>query len=336
MADSLNGSLAVWLTVELFKRSRIRTMKSAAFYVPTVACVFVVLAGGLGTETRGGPRPAIQAALQHAMQQAMPRSSGTIVAVDVASGTLIASTNLEVAAKRLARPGSAIKPFTLLALLRAQKIRAGTYLVCRRKLNIDGHQMDCTHPATVEALDAASALAYSCNYYFAHFATLLTPTELRQEFLHAGFGETTGLAESEDAGSVKTASSTAALQLQALGDADVEVTPLELLMAYRKIASMKNSGDQNEMVRPLFSGLEGSTEFGMGRLAQPKSLKVAGKTGTSSADEGTWTHGWFAGYAPAERPEIAIVVFLEKGRGADAATLARHVFSAYESVLGVH
>ena len=59
-------------------------------------------------------------------------------------------------------------------------------------------------------------------------------------------------------------------------------------------------------------------------------MKVAGKTGTALADEGPWTHAWFAGYAPAENPEIVLVVFLEKGHGGtDAASVAREIFAAF-------
>jgi penicillin-binding protein 2 len=59
-------------------------------------------------------------------------------------------------------------------------------------------------------------------------------------------------------------------------------------------------------------------------------MKVAGKTGTSAAADGPWTHAWFAGYAPATNPDIVLVVFLEKGHGgSDAATVARQVFEAF-------
>ena len=60
----------------------------------------------------------------------------------------------------------------------------------------------------------------------------------------------------------------------------------------------------------------------MGHQAQPDAkLHVAGKTGTSLVEEGSWRHGWFAGYAPTEKPEIVLVVFVEKGHGpTDAAS----------------
>jgi cell division protein FtsI/penicillin-binding protein 2 len=59
-------------------------------------------------------------------------------------------------------------------------------------------------------------------------------------------------------------------------------------------------------------------------------MKVAGKTGTPLVEEDSWRHGWFAGHAPADKPEIALAVFLEKGHGpTDAAKAAREIFAAY-------
>jgi cell division protein FtsI/penicillin-binding protein 2 len=54
---------------------------------------------------------------------------------------------------------------------------------------------------------------------------------------------------------------------------------------------------------------------------------VAGKTGTASDPGAGRIHAWFAGYAPAESPRVAIVVFLEQGSGGrDAAPIARELF----------
>jgi penicillin-binding protein 2 len=49
-------------------------------------------------------------------------------------------------------------------------------------------------------------------------------------------------------------------------------------------------------------------------------LAVAGKTGTAESGEGQADHAWFAGYVPAERPQLAFVVVLE--HAGDAATAA--------------
>src|SRR4029077_4362743 len=64
-------------------------------------------------------------------------------------------------------------------------------------------------------------------------------------------------------------------------------------------------------------------------------LKVAGKTGTAEFGprfaDGTYeTHAWFSGFAPADDPQVAVTVFLERGVGAiDAAPLASKILDYY-------
>ncbi len=268
--------------------------------------------------------------LQSAITQAMADRRGAAVVVDVHTGRVVAAYHADVAARRMVRPGSSIKPFTLLALLEAGRVDAHTALVCKRPLTVAGRKLDCTHPDTAGPLGPAAALAYSCNSYFTSVATRLTPAQLRASFVRAGFSAATGLAASEAAGDVALAQSPEQLQLQAIGEWGVSVTPLELLRAYRDLALLSQERSGAKLTSPLFEGLQESVSYGMAHAAQPASpMKVAGKTGTAPADEGPWTHGWFAGYAPAENPEIVLVVFLEKGHGSDAATLASKIFGAF-------
>ncbi len=261
----------------------------------------------------------------------MNGKSGTAVVIDTRTGKVLAAFHPETAARRLALPGSAIKPFTLLALLRANKVSGQTALMCKRTLVVDGHELDCTHPDVKQPLDAATALAYSCNSYFATVALRLTPAELRESLLKDGFSYPSGLVPNDAAGSVELAMTPAELQLQAIGEWGVRVTPLELLRGYQQLAQLSLQRDVK--LSPLFDGLAGSVSYGMGHLAQPDAeMKVAGKTGTSLVEEGAWRHGWFVGYAPSDHPEVAVVVFLEKGYGpSDAATVAQRIFAAYAS-----
>ena len=122
----------------------------------------------------------------------------------------------------------------------------------------------------------------------------------------------------------------------ALGISNIQITPLALLAAYRELAlKRRKGGTLSSALEAVFAGLEGSTGYGMGRYGQPEGFPVAGKTGTVPAAEGPWTHAWFAGYAPAAKPEIALVVFLERGQGGrDAAPLAREIFSVYHRLQG--
>ncbi len=268
--------------------------------------------------------------LQKSVTQTMAGQHGTAVVADVHTGRLLAVYHANVAGRRVVRPGSSIKPFTLLALLEAGKVDAHTALVCKRPLTIAGHRLDCAHPDVGGPLGPTSALAYSCNSYFTSVATRLTPVQLRDSFVRAGFGAVTAMEPNETSGNVSLARSSADLRLQAIGEWGIRITPLELVRAYRELALLSRNDTDGKPTSLLFEGLQESVSYGMARAAQPPlSMKVAGKTGTALADEGPWMHGWFAGYAPAENPEIVCVVFLEKGHGGDAAALARQIFAAF-------
>jgi cell division protein FtsI/penicillin-binding protein 2 len=80
-------------------------------------------------------------------------------------------------------------------------------------------------------------------------------------------------------------------------------------------------------------GLADSVKYGMAHNAQVAALAIAGKTGTASDPGQAWTHGWFAGFAPAKVPKVVIVIYLPRGNGADAAHLAQRFFNAYKETL---
>ena len=83
----------------------------------------------------------------------------------------------------------------------------------------------------------------------------------------------------------------------------------------------------------LHQGLVAVTSRGTAAGAfQGLAVKVAGKTGSAETGRGT-THSWFACYAPADNPEIALAVFVEEGGDGSvaAAPLARSILEAYFS-----
>jgi penicillin-binding protein 2 len=56
-------------------------------------------------------------------------------------------------------------------------------------------------------------------------------------------------------------------------------------------------------------------------------VRVAGKTSTAEHRRGHKAHAWFAGYAPADHPQVAFAVFLEEaGHGGSAAAPLAHKF----------
>ncbi len=267
--------------------------------------------------------------LDAALARIMKGRSGTAVVVGVSSAKILGAYHLDVAARRLARPGSTFKTFTLLALLNSGKVKPADLFTCRRNLHVGAHNLSCSHPQTGQ-LDAVTALAYSCNDYFATLGSRLTARELQTAFRQAGFSSPSGLVKSEAIGSIQFANTDEERQLQAIGEGEMRVTPLEMLSAYSKLA-LRIYGNPDKAEPAVHAGLEAGTDYGMARLASIKGLKVAGKTGTARTDGGHWTNAWFAGYAPANNPQIAIVVFLEKGTGpGDAAPLAAEIFRAWQ------
>lgn len=60
-------------------------------------------------------------------------------------------------------------------------------------------------------------------------------------------------------------------------------------------------------------------------------VKVAGKTGTAQTGSSRPNHGFFAGFAPVDKPEVAVLVFLENGNSSGytlpiAASIFKHYF----------
>jgi cell division protein FtsI/penicillin-binding protein 2 len=265
---------------------------------------------------------------QQSVDRALEKHPGTFVIAEVTSGKIIASNNLRLAATTLQTPGSTLKPFVLMSLLELNRVDPAQKLICRRKLQIGSVHLDCTHPISVAQLDSDDAIAYSCNSYFAQVSIRLTSNELVQTFRRAGFDSPTGLTENDVSGRIRPPSNNDQIQLEALGADGIEITPLELLEAYRKLALRKRNGDIGKDA-PVFDGLEHSVAYGMARAANVDDMKVAGKTGTAASRTNPRTHGFFVGYAPADKPEIAIVVFVQQGNGADAAAIAQSAFALY-------
>jgi cell division protein FtsI/penicillin-binding protein 2 len=76
-------------------------------------------------------------------------------------------------------------------------------------------------------------------------------------------------------------------------------------------------------------------EGGTGAAARLPGLEIAGKTGTAqtianSKSEKGQDHAWFAAFAPANDPQVVVVVLVEGGGhgGSVAAPIARQIFQA--------
>jgi cell division protein FtsI/penicillin-binding protein 2 len=257
--------------------------------------------------------------LQRTATRALAGRQGSVIVLDAGTGALLALAEHKPGSMPLAAPGSTVKPFVLRELLRLNRLRADEPIACRRIVRIGGRNFDCVHAPTPEPMMATTALAYSCNSYFSDVATRLSPAELEYALRHSGLVDQYRYSDFDTRGRLQRATTPDQLRLQGLGEFGIEVTPWSLASAYQRLAADVANGTAQAAVR---EGLLAATDYGMARLARPAGLTVAGKTGTSRASDGRWTHGWFAGYAPAEHPTAVIVVYLERGRGRDAAEIA--------------
>ena len=270
-------------------------------------------------------RHAIAALLAGAAPLRAQKGLATVV-VDVPSRQLIAVEGAELASSALLPPGSTIKPFALAALLEAGKLRDADTYYCPGTLMLDGRPVVCAHPPLGEPVRVRTALAYSCNCFVANAAARFQPGELAIALARFGLASHTGwFGEAEAAGQVARADVRAISQLQAIGEANVLVTPGGLAAAYRRLAlSLGRRGMES-----ILAGMEDAVEFGTAQKAKVEGLKVAGKTGSIRAADGAPV-AWFAGFAPSRAPKIAVVVMVQaKSGGSDAAPVAARILGHY-------
>jgi cell division protein FtsI/penicillin-binding protein 2 len=240
--------------------------------------------------------------VKDALAQALRGTQASAVVLDTQTGAVLASAGKP----HQATPGSAIKPLLLEYALEHTIVKPEMEVYCRRSLHVGGRALPCSHPADHPVFTAESALAESCNTWFAEMARRFSGPELEEALNNAGLPHMPmGAANAEQR------------QLAVLGLVGVTTSPLELAMAYRDLFErMPPAG-------PVALGLQDSVAYGMANPAAVPGLRILGKTGTASDIRETWTHGWFAGGIPGR---IVIVIYVPHGDGGTAASLAQKFF----------
>ncbi|HZS08894.1 MAG TPA: SpoIID/LytB domain-containing protein [Blastocatellia bacterium] len=298
------------------------------------------------------------ASLQKAAISALGEREGTIIVMDPQSGRLRAVVNPRLAFEQTFPPGSAIKPFTALAAMRAGMMDRESLRQCSGKYARDGFEIVCSHPKSNSPFSPVQALAFSCNDYFAHLGERLSEGAFNSTLAAFGFGRRTGVNASSEAEG-RLPQNEWGVRV-ALGESEhLLVTPIQLLVAY---AALANGG---HLYRPrqdkaagftaqehsrisiapaqrevLIEGMRGAVRYGTAARADLDSLPlyVFGKTGTSTSSNGFRTNGWFLGFAadqsqtrlPApDNIHLAILVFLKRAHGAQGAEIARSVLEEY-------
>lgn len=84
-------------------------------------------------------------------------------------------------------------------------------------------------------------------------------------------------------------------------------------------------------LQTIIAGMDAVTGEGgtAGATFRGFSIKTAGKTGTAQAPGNRDDYSWFAGFAPADNPQIAVAVVIYEGGGYGSANVARAIYESY-------
>lgn len=356
----------------------------------------------------------LDARLQAVAESSFPGTAGAVVMVDVKTGFLltfvsrpaydpnvltgrVTPAQLAAMAKdpllpMISRPvgqhyspGSTFKLFSLLAALDSGSFSDRTVVTCPGGYRLGARVWRCHKDAGHGPVDAHTALQKSCDTYFYRTADMLGIDAIAKEARAFGFGAPTGLGilaevpgilpDSAYHDRVTPGGYTKGMALNTvIGQGDVNVTPMQLLMAYAAVAnggtlwkpqlvSRVEDPDgkvlqrfEPEAIRQVPMNPEHrklaidalaavvNDPGGTAYRSRLKDVSMAGKTGTAQvARLGTVRlkreqmsyfqrdHAWFVAFAPAEDPEVAIVVLNEHGGhgGSDAAPTAAAVMQKY-------
>jgi stage II sporulation protein D len=302
----------------------------------------------------------IDARLQQAATRALGDRRGTIIVMDPQTGRVRAVVNPDLAFAENLPSGSTIKPFTALAALRSGVIDADFRTLCHEDYSHDQFHTTCSHPRGLPPLNPTEAIAYSCNYYFGKVGERLQASDFTATLAQFGFGKATGInAAQETAGLLRHDDWHSE---NAIGEGEyVRATPIQLINAY---AALVNGGHlfkprvaaaqgfvpeqqgevaiESDQRQIILKGLRGAVRYGTAESAKLYSLPayVFGKTGTATEINGYRSQGWFVGFVSSlsenesdefapENVKLAVLVFIAKGHGSDAAELARPIFDEY-------
>lgn len=252
---------------------------------------------------------------------ALGNHAGTVVVMNPRTGQIYSIVNQQWALREGFKPCSTIKLVTGLAGLNEGVIdREDTRAIS------DSNQVSLT-----------SALAHSKNEYFQTVGGRVGFSKMINYARQLGLGEKTGInVRNETPGSVPQSKSGFAVNHMSSHGDDFKVTALQLATL---VSAMSNGGRllkpfvpqsaaqqfsgtprirrtvdiSSDAFQSMLPGMIGAVSYGSGRRAFDPNETIAGKTGTC-IEHGSWI-GLFTSYAPANDPELAVVVIAKGSDG---------------------
>jgi stage V sporulation protein D (sporulation-specific penicillin-binding protein) len=264
-------------------------------------------------------------------------------------------------------PGSTFKAFTSAAGLEEGIVSANTP-TSDRTISIQGHNINCWKPNAHGDEPFYMGVYNSCNPVFVKVAQGLGIDRFYKYLRTFGFYEKTGITlPGEAISQIHSKPIEIDMAVASFGQRFV-ITPIQLAMGYtalinggklmkpRLVKELRNDNGtvvksfEPEVVRVCLSTktsdtlkeiLQGVVSDGTGKNAYVKGYRVAGKTGTSETLENGRYIASFCGFAPADNPELIVLVILDNPKGdayyggTIAAPVAGRIFEQSLNYLGV-
>jgi cell division protein FtsI/penicillin-binding protein 2 len=269
-------------------------------------------------------------AVGEAARLGLGRVPGSVVAMDPYTGRVLAVVNPGLAVVNAYQPCSVFKIVVAIAGLSEGAITPETTHDC------DG---GCWLWPGHGRIDLRRALAVSCNPFFERVGEGIGYQTVQRYAELLGLGQRSGInLARETAGRLPAFVSpsrvghvsshaagvaTSAVQLAVLLSATVNggaILEPQIAPPQGFVKRERWRLPRATVLGQLADGFLGAVNEGSASSAFDPDVVVAGKTGTCAGV------GWFASYAPADRPEIVLVVFVRAGSGHLASAVAGRIY----------
>lgn len=249
-------------------------------------------------------------------------------------------------------PGSVFKMCIASAALEENLVNDKTSFTCTGSIEVEGETIHCSNISGHGTQSFVEAISNSCNPAFVQIGQMLGASKFRQYYQGFGFSDKTGIdlpGEAEDSFWKEGKMGGVDLAVASFGQ-NFSITPIQMITACAAVSNggyvvqphvvskitdskgnviktvdkkIKRQVISDDTSKKMNEYLEYNTERQGAAAGYISGYKVAGKTGTSEKKGVTKVESSFSedyisslcGYAPADDPQIAMLVFFDTPDG---------------------
>lgn len=249
-------------------------------------------------------------------------------------------------------PGSVFKMCVASAALEENLVNEKTSFTCTGSISVEGETIHCSNISGHGTQSFVEAISNSCNPAFVQIGQMLGASKFRQYYQGFGFSDKTGIdlpGEAEDSFWKEGKMGGVDLAVASFGQ-NFSITPIQMITACAAVSNggyvvqphvvskitdskgnviktvdkkVKRQVISDDTSKKMNEYLEYNTERQGAAAGYISGYKVAGKTGTTEKRgvtkfESSFSEDYissFCGYAPADDPQIAMLVFFDTPDG---------------------